>query len=305
MTRPHSTRTRLGVLLHRGRDSLFERFMDAMAEHGYVSGQTITFVPRFAEGVLERTASLAEDLVRQNVDLIVAIGAVGANACHRVTSKIPIIFAIVLDPVELGFAATLERPGGNMTGVTNFDPGLAREQLALLQATLPGLDRVAVLSDADIPRPHGGNPLERSYEDAAASLGIALEWFRVRGPTPDRASVFREMASRGFRAVQVLEVPRNIADFETIAALANEHRLASMFPDGWQHNGLMSFGTSLLQTIPEIPPLVDLILSGTRAGDIPVRLVRRHRFCVNLATALQIGIDVPHHVIARAAKIIR
>jgi putative ABC transport system substrate-binding protein len=116
---------RLGLLLHRGRDALFEGFMSAMSERGHVEGQTITIEPRFAEGVLERTAGLAEDLVRRNVELIVAIGAVGARAARNATSTIPIVFAIVLDPVDTGFAASLERPGGNMTGVTNYDPGLA------------------------------------------------------------------------------------------------------------------------------------------------------------------------------------
>ncbi len=295
---------RLGLLLHRGRDALFEGFMSAMSQRGHVEGQTITIEPRFAEGVLERTAGLAEDLVRRNVDLIVAIGAVGARAARNATSTIPIVFAIVLDPVDTGFAASLERPGGNMTGVTNYDPGLALAQLALLRDVVPDLDRVAVLSDADIPRPHGWNPLERSCERAAASLGLELDWFRLTGPAPDRVSVFREMGRRGCKAVQVLEVPTNIADFGTIAALANDHRIPAMFPSGWHHEGLMSYGTSLLQTVPELPTMVDLILNGANPGDVPIRQVRRHRMCVNLATARRIGVDVPHHMIARADDII-
>ncbi len=300
MKSPATLPPRLGLLLHRGRDALFEGFMSAMSERGHVEGQTITIEARFAEGVLERTPGLAEDLVRHDVDLIVAIGAVGASAARAATATIPIVFAIVLDPVDAGFAASLERPGGNMTGVTNYDPGLALAQLTLLRDVVPGLDRVAVLSDADIPSPQGWNPLERSCERAAASLGIELDWFRLSGPAPDRVSVFREMGRRRCKAVQVLEVPTNIADFGAIAALANDHRIPTIFPGGWHHEGLMSYGTSLLQTVPELPAMVDLILNGADPAEVPIRQVRQHRLCVNLATARRIGVDLPSHVIERA-----
>lgn len=297
--RPH-----LGLIMHRGRDSLYEGFMSAMAKHGLVDAQTVMIEPRFAEGVLERTVGYAEDLVRKNVDIIVAIGAVGARAAQKATSTIPIIFSIVLDPVETGFVASMDRPGGNMTGVTNYDAGLALEHFALLQTVVPGLKRVAVLSDADIPRPQGGNTLERSCERAATQLGIASDWFRPGGPSPDRVSMFRDMVRRDCQAVEVLEVPANITDFEEIAQMANRHRLPAMFPDGWQHSGLMSYGTGLLQTLPEILPVIDLVLAGTVPGDIPIRQVRQHRLRVNLATARQIGVELPHEVIARADEMI-
>lgn len=102
----------------------------------------------------------------------------------------------------------------------------------------------------------------------------------------------------------VLEVPTNIADFETIAALANDHRVPAVFPDGWHHKELMSYGTSLLYTVPELPAMVDLILTGANPGDVPIRQVRRHRLCVNVATARLIGVDLPLHMIARADEII-
>jgi putative ABC transport system substrate-binding protein len=116
--------------------------------------------------------------------------------------------------------------------------------------------------------------------------------------------VFREMDRCGCKAVQVLEVPTNLADFGTIAALANDHRVPAVFPGGWHHEGLMSYGTSLLQTVPDLPGMVDLILNGAIPGDVPIRQVRRHRLCVNLATAQKIGVDLPHHVIARADVIL-
>jgi putative ABC transport system substrate-binding protein len=237
--------------------------------------------------------------------MIVAIGAVGAIAARKATSTIPIVFAIVLDPVEVGLVASVDRPGGNVTGVTNYDPDLALAQLSLLCEVVQGLDRVAVLSDADIPRPHGWNPLERSCDDAAAKLGIAVEWMRTRGPAPDRREMLREAVQRGCKAVLVLEVPVNIGDFTTIAMQANDHGLPSVFPGGWQHDGLLSYGTSLLQTIPALPHLVDLIRAGTPPGEVPIQKVCRHRLRVNLATAQLIGIEVPVPIISSADEVVR
>jgi putative tryptophan/tyrosine transport system substrate-binding protein len=294
----------VGVILNRGRDALFNAFVGSLAKHGYVDGETIALEPRFAEGVLERTTGFAEDLVARKVDLIVAIGAVGARAAQRATHRIPIVYSIVLDPVEAGFASAVDRPGGNMTGVTNYDPDLAIEQLVLLKEVVPDLDRVAILSDVEIPRPGGWNPLERSNETAARSLGLEPHWVRIKGPTPDRATAFQSMVYGRAQALQVLEVPVNLMDFQSIAMLAIEHRLPTMFPSGWQHDGLMAYGTSLLQTVPELPTLIGLILDGASAGDIPVRHVRQHRLRVNLATAQRIGVDVPPAVVARASEVI-
>lgn len=294
----------IGVMVHRGRDALFNAFVKSLAEHGYVDGETIALEPRFAEGVLERTTGFAEDLVACKVDLIVAIGAVGARAAQRATNQIPIVYSIVLDPVEAGFAAALDRPGGNMAGVTNYDPDLAVEQLTLLKKAVPDLKRLAILSDVDIPRPGGWNPLERSNEIAARSLGLEPQWVRIKGPTPDRAAAFQAMVDGGAQALQVLEVPVILADFQSIAALAIEHRLPAMFPGGWQHDGLMAYGTSLLQTVPELPTLIGFILNGAKPGDVPVRHVRQHRLRLNLATARKIGQDVSREVVARASEVI-
>jgi putative ABC transport system substrate-binding protein len=290
--------------MHRGRDALFESFMNAMGQHGYIHGQTITIEPRFAHGVLERTTDFAEELVQKNVDIIVAIGAVGARAGQKATSTIPIVFAIVLDPVETGLVKTYDHPGGNLTGVTNYDPNLALEQLSLLGKVVKGLDRVTVLSDAGIPRQQGWNSLERSCEVAAAKLGIALDWVRTRGPTPDWAEIFNNAVRSGGKAVQVLEVPVNVGDYTAIAKFANESRIPAIFPGGRQHGGLLSYGTSLLDTIPKIPPLIDLIRDGTLPGDIPIREVRQHHLSVNLGTARLIGMEMPDGIVASAHEIV-
>lgn len=295
---------RVGVIVHRGRDGLFNAFLSSLAERGYVDGENILLESRFAEGMLERTTGFAEDLVAREVDLIVAIGAVGARAAQRATDRIPIVYSIVLDPVETGFAASLDRPGLNMAGVTNYDPDLAGKQLALLKELVPNLKRIAVLSDVDIPRPGGWNTLERSNQMAAVALGLEPQWVRLKGPKPDLVAAFRAMKARGAQALQVLEVPVLIGDFQSVAALGIEHDIPSMFPGGWQHDGLMSYGTSLLQTVTELAGLVDLVLNGADPADLPVRQVREHRLRLNLETARKIGLDVSPEMVARASEVV-
>ena len=295
---------RVGVIVHRGRDVLFNAFLRSLAERGYVDGENIVLEPRFAEGMLERTTGFAEELVARKVDLIVAIGAVGARAAQRATDRIPIVYSIVLDPVETGFAASLDRPGLNMAGATNYDPDLAEKQLALLKELVPNLKRIAVLSDLDIPRPGGWNTLERSNEMAAVALGLEPQWVRLKAPKPDLAAAFRAMKARGAQALQVLEVPVLIGDFQSVAALGIEHGIPGMFPGGWQHDGLMSYGTSLLQTVTELSGLVDLVLNGADPADLPVRQVREHRLRLNLETARKIGLDVSPEMVARASEVV-
>ena len=112
------------------------------------------------------------------------------------------------------------------------------------------------------------------------------------------------MVDGGAQALQVLEVPAILAGFPSVAAMAIEHRLPAMFPGGWQHDGLMAYGTSLLQTVPELPRLIGLILNGTKPGDIPVKYVREHRLRLNLATAQRVGLDLSPEVVARASEVI-
>ncbi len=295
---------RVGVIVHRGRDKLFNGFLDSLAALGYVDGQNIEIEPRFAEGVLERTHGFAADLVARNVDLIVAIGGVGARAAQRATDRIPILYAVVLDPVEMGFAVSRDRPGCNLTGVTNYDPDLATKQLSLLKDVVPDLKRVAVLSDADVPGAGSTNTLERSNDLAAARLGIELQWVRIKGPHPDRPAAFRLMKDGQADALQVLEMPVAIADFQSIAALAIEHRLPSMFPGGWAHDGLMAYGTSLLQTIPDLASLVALVLNGADPASIPIRQVCEHRLRLNLETARRIGVDIAPAIVASASEVV-
>lgn len=130
---------------------VIEELRHGLAQLGYIEGRDVTYDARFAEGMLERLPELAVDLVVEGVDVIAAYGGPATNAARKATKTVPIVASIVADPVAIGLAATLDRPGGNITGATNHDPELPSRQFDILKALIPRLERVAVLSDSDIP----------------------------------------------------------------------------------------------------------------------------------------------------------
>jgi putative ABC transport system substrate-binding protein len=227
------------------------------AKLGYVEGKSIVFEPRFARGQFERTPALAAELVAANVDVIVAVGAIAVEAARKATPNIPIAFAAVLDPVALGYAASLERPGGNITGIISFDPRQATRQFELLKELIPNLTRVAILSDQDIPRPEGSNPLERVNDSAARALGLSPQWLRVKGPTPDLDAAFAAMQSERAEALLILEVPVTLLNLKPIGEAAAKRRMPTMFPGGWENQGLITYGTSINDAVPRIAGYVD------------------------------------------------
>jgi putative ABC transport system substrate-binding protein len=298
---------RVGVILHGSPDGpYYNALRGGLARLGYAEGQNIAFEPRFARGQLDRTPAFAAELVGLGVDVIVAVGGVGARAAQRATDKIPVIFTIVLDPVAAGFAASMERPGGNVTGVTNYDPAQAIEQLELIQAVVPSLRRIAILSDEDVPRSQldGWNPLEKSNDTAARALGLEPYWVRMKGPTPDLESAFISIKGAGVEALLVLEVPVTLTRFRQIADLATAHRLPALLPAGEPNDALMSYGTSLLDTIPSLSAHVDKILKGAAPADLPIETVSRRRLRINLGTARELGLTIPSEILTKADEII-
>jgi putative ABC transport system substrate-binding protein len=240
----HSQQTgkiyRIGVLVNGGPNvdgkpnPQFEGLRKDMTQLGYVEGTNVVYEARFPEGQLERLPGFAAELVGKGVDVIATFGGPPTNAARKATTTIPIVAALVADPVAIGVAATLERPGGNITGATNNDPELASRQLDMLKAINPKLARVAILSDADIPGADasGFAPIERANMAAARAAGLTPQVLKVRGPKPDLETAFKAMVSEGAEALVVLEVPATIADRQRIAELAAKHRLPTMFWGG-------------------------------------------------------------------------
>ncbi len=285
----------------------FDALKEELARRGYVEGTNVIFEARFADGQMDRFPGLAAELVALGVDVIASYGGPPTNAARKATRTIPIVAALVADPVALGFAATLDRPGGNVTGITNHDPQLATRQLEILKELFPKLARVAFLSDADIPGADASGlaPIERSNVAAAAAIGITPQMLKVRGPRPDFDPAFKAMVTEKAEVLVVLEVPVPFSHRQRIAELAATHRMPTMFWGGASNaGGLMSYGTSFTDTYSRMPLFVDRILKGAKPRDMPFEVISRREFVINLKTARMLGLTIPARLLKQADRVI-
>ena len=200
-------------------------FRDGLREHGYIEGKNIAIEYRWIEGALERLPELAAELVRLKVDLIFAWGTPAVAAAKQATSTIPIVFAGVGDPVAAGIVASLARPGGNITGVSNLSAGLSGKQLEILSEMVPGIKRAAVLRNP-------GNPVAalqlKDVETAARSLGVRLQRIEFRAPE-ELHNVFASISKERVTGVVMLSDPTIVGQFRRIADLAIKYRLPSIY----------------------------------------------------------------------------
>lgn len=299
---------RIGVLLNRNNPSPeTESLRAGLTQLGYIEGVNIAYEVHPAEGQLDRLPGFAAELVSKGVDVIVSYGGPPTNAARKATSTIPIVFTLVADPVAIGAAATLERPGGNLTGVTNNDPELPVRQMALLKEMLPKLARVAIFSDADIPGADASGlaPIDRTNAAAARAAGLTPQVLKLRGPKPDFDAAFKAMASEGTEALVALEVPAVFAIAKTVAELATARRIPTMLWGGQADaGGLMSYGTSYTSTYPRVPVYVDRILKGAKPAETAIEIFSKHQLVINLNTARELGLTVPAEMLKRADRVI-
>src|SRR5262245_56752370 len=301
----------VGVLLNGGPDfaqPIIESFRKGFANLGYTEAQGFVLAPRYARGQLDRLPTLAAELVQPGVSAIMALGGPAARAAKDATSRIPVLFSIVTDPVALGLVASMEKPGGNVTGITSLDPEQATHQLALIRSVFPNLTRLAILSDATIPGadPSGFAPIDRANAAAARKLGIKPFLHKMAGgPTTNFAGVLDAMVRERAEALLVLEVPVPFAHRKKVAELAAGRRLPAIFPGGQSDaGGLIAYGTSVAETWPRMPVLVDKVLKGTEASELAVERHTRRELVVNLKLARALGLAVPDEVLKRADSVI-
>jgi putative ABC transport system substrate-binding protein len=299
---------RLGVLVNRrspGPET--DTLRTGLTQLGYAEGTNVVYEVRAAEGQLDRLPGFAAELVSMGVDVIASYGGPPTNAARKATTTIPIVFALVADPVAIGAAATLERPEGNLTGVTNNDPELPVRQMALLKEMMPKLARVAIFSDADIPGADASGlaPIDRTNAAAARAAGLTPQVLKLRGPKPDFDAAFKAMASERAEALVALEVPSVFAIAKTVAELATVHRIPTMLWGGQgDAGGLMSYGTSYIATFPRVPVYVDRILKGAKPADTAIEVFAKHQLVINLKTADALGLTIPAELLKRADRII-
>lgn len=301
---------RVGVLLNGAADSAFtinalDVLRKSFASLGYEEGRSVALEPRYADLQLDRLPALAAELAAAKVDIMFALGGPAARAAQQSTTRIPVVFSIVTDPVALGLVKAMNKPGGHVTGITNLDLGQAEAQMQLLREVQPDMVNVGVLSDAGIPGADdtGLAPIDRANVDAASAQGMKANVLKLKGPTPDLDGSFAALKAQGAQALVVLEVPVALAHRQRIAALAASHRLPSVFPGGTADaGGLLTFGTTVQDTWLRMAPIADRIFKGASPADLPVEVVTRRELVVNLKTAKELGITIPQAVLQRADR---
>jgi putative ABC transport system substrate-binding protein len=269
---------------------------------GYVEGKTHVLEVRWAEGRTDVFPSLAADLVRMNVDLIVSAAGPAAVAVKEATTSIPIVLASSFYPVELGIITSLAHPGGNITGVTHFTPELMAKRVQLLRELLPRASRFAVL------RLPGGmqDLVVRDMEAAARQLGVQLQVIEVRR-VEDLAPAFDAASRARAQAVMSTQGPFFVQNNARIAQLALAHRLPSLSgePNAAEDGALLFYGPNVFEGCGRAAKYVDRILNGAKPADLPVEQPTRIDFVINLRTAKALGVAVSPALLQRADRVIR
>ena len=294
---------KIGWLGERGSGSGRELFRRELGALGYVENKNITFEYRYADNKLDRLPGLADELVRLNVDLLVAPSTLTALTAKNATRTIPIVFFGVDDPVAAGLIDSLARPGGNITGFSSITAVLAGKRLELFKETVPKLSRVAVLWNPQDP-----SSVRQWNESQLAGRELGLQLHSMEVSVADKyENAFKEaIKARSAGFVLTLHALAN-SNQKQITVLATKHRLPAIYPreDFVVSGGLMSYGPDRSEPFRRVATMVDKILKGTKPADIPVEQPTKFQFVVNLKTANQIGLTIPPNVLARADRVIK
>ncbi len=280
-----------------------EAFRQGLRELGYVEGNNIVIEVRHAEGKLDRLPSLAAELVRLKVDIIVSVGPATTRPAKEATSTIPIVMAQDNDPVATGVIASLARPGGNITGLSTLAPEISGKRLELLKEIIPKLSRVAVFGASTML---GQVQMLREVEAAAGALKVKFQYLDVLDPK-DIEAAFQTAIKGRAEAALVLQSAVMSSQRKLVIDLAEKHRLPAIYAqtEYMEAGGLMYYGTNTPDLFRRAAIYVDKILKGAKPADLPVEQPKKFEFIVNLKAAKQINLTIPPNVLARADRVIR
>jgi putative ABC transport system substrate-binding protein len=293
---------RIGYLAFlRGQDS--ETVLQRLSELGYSEGQNLRFDLRSADGQAERLPQLAAELVRTGPDVLIAgFGTLTAKAAKAATTTIPVVFTSVGDPIGAGVVASLNRPGGNVTGVSSEASDVVGKRLQILRECIPGKLTIAVLVNPDTPFSALALPELRAAADAR---GLRVEVFEAR--TADQVPVAIEAAKQaGAAGLITLEDPLIVGARRQIAELAAKARLPAVYANRAfaEAGGLMSYGVDRRQLYRRAAEYVDKILKGAKPADLPVEQPTQFEFVINLKAAQALGLTVPNTLLVSADQVI-
>ena len=281
---------------------MLKAFRDAMRDHGYVEGQNLTIDVRWPQGTFDQDPGVVTDLVKANVDVIVAWATPTVIAVRRATSTIPIVMASVGDPVGSGFVANLARPGGNITGVSIITSDLSAKLLGLFVQMIPSMRRIGLVSNSY--NPNVAIQLRES-ENAARKLGLETRNVEAR-TAEDFERAFASLKAAQVNGIVLLSDPVVVEYAKKIAELA----LAAQLPTAFQRRenveagGLFSYGGNLAVQFKDAAYYVDRILKGAKPADLPVEQPTQFDFMINMKTAKALGITVPPTLLSIADEVI-
>ncbi len=294
--------SRVGVLGGNPIDpTLLEMFKQGLGQAGYSGGHEVLIMQKDAGDVPARLPALAVELVRGGVEVIFARGPVAVAAAVEATKTVPIV-AIDLesDPIAMGYAKTLARPGANITGVFLDLPELSAKELQIAREIIPRLSRVALIGD-----PRGNAAQLRAAKHAAQTLGVRVE--TLEGRTTSELDTAMESARRmGAGAVLIFSSPIVFAHRIRLAALGLEERLptVSLFTEFAEAGGLLTYGPSLREAFHRSGVFVGKVLKGAKPGDLPIERPARFELVINLKTAKALGLTIPPSLLQRADQVI-
>jgi putative tryptophan/tyrosine transport system substrate-binding protein len=277
-------------------------FRQGLREAGYVEGQNVAIEYRWAEGDYDRLPMLVADLVRRKVTVIAATSSPAARAAKAATSTVPIVFTTGDDPIKLGLVASLNRPGGNVTGVTNLLVDLGSKQLGLLREVAPGTTAIAVLTNPNFP---GTERQLKDVEAAAQVLGVQLIVLRA-STEPEIETAFATMARQSGVALLVGADPFFLERRDHIVALTARHAIPAMYPlrEFAVAGGLMSYGTDFADSYRQTGIYTGRIVRGEKPADLPVQRSTKFEFVINFKTAKALGLAVPNSMQLLADEVI-
>ena len=282
--------------------NLLDSFRQGLREHGYVEGKNIIVEYRGADGVEARLKEIVDELVRLKVEVIVTGGPQSTLAAKQAGNTVAVVMTNDTDPVGAGLVASLSRPGGNVTGLTNISSEVSPKRLELLKEAIPGLSRVAVFGNAAIP---GNTQAVKELQIAASKFAMKLQYLEVRNPA-DIENAFKAATKDRAQALVVLQnfvITNHRAQFR---ALVERTRLPTMNSNQQivEDGGFMFYGPSFFEQYRRAAIFVDKILKGAKPGDIPVEQPTKFELVVNMKTAKALGIKIPNSILIRADKVI-
>ena len=277
--------------------------IEGLQELGYVEGRNIRFESRWAEGRFDRLPELAADLVRLQVDVIVAFATSAAEVAKKQTSTIPIVMAGVSDPVGAGLASSLAHPGSNVTGTSSLAAALVSKQLELLKLVAPNNTGVATIFNPTNMTSQGLQVKEA--KSASQTLGLQLRFLEVRAPD-EFETAFVTVVQERMGVLLILTDALYLANSKALAELSMKSRLITMtgYRTFAEAGALMSYGSNYRDSYKAAAPYVDKILKGAKPADLPINQSSRFEFVVNMKTAKMLGVDIPTSVLGFATEVI-